>query len=306
MIHLVCPNPALDRTLLVERIEKNIPLRPSEVREYPGGKSFNVAYALKENGVSDYVIHTILGGRIGQYIQDLNMDKGNALQIVENSQNTRTCNIYMETETGDVTLFYEKGLDLTEDLLTQFTSQLEDSLSDGDWLVFSGSLMKGMPDDYIKQLIDRHPGVHTIVDTSGAALRAAYQSQPSLVKINNEELKDLYPDLDENSPEQILAILKEETPHENMIVTMGAKGSLAKIGHRFFRVAPLRVEALNPIASGDFYLGVLVKGLSQQEAPEIYLREAAAFSAANCLQYFPEVDQGEYQDLLEKVIVEEL
>lgn len=38
MIHLICPNPALDRTLLVEKIEKNIPLRPTEVRDYPGGK----------------------------------------------------------------------------------------------------------------------------------------------------------------------------------------------------------------------------------------------------------------------------
>lgn len=37
MIHLICPNPALDRTLLVEKIEKNIPLRPTEVRDYPGG-----------------------------------------------------------------------------------------------------------------------------------------------------------------------------------------------------------------------------------------------------------------------------
>ncbi|ABP89173.1 Fructose-1-phosphate kinase and related fructose-6-phosphate kinase (PfkB) [Streptococcus suis 05ZYH33] len=53
MIHLICPNPALDRTLLVEKIEKNIPLRPTEVRDYPGGKSFNVAYALRENGVTE-------------------------------------------------------------------------------------------------------------------------------------------------------------------------------------------------------------------------------------------------------------
>ncbi len=110
MIHLICPNPALDRTLLVEKIEKNIPLRPTEVRDYPGGKSFNVAYALRENGVTDYTIHTILGGQIGRYIQELNADGGNALRVVENSQNTRTCNIYVETSTGDVVLFYEKVL----------------------------------------------------------------------------------------------------------------------------------------------------------------------------------------------------
>ncbi|MDG3132683.1 hypothetical protein MKL26_06600 [Streptococcus suis] len=118
MTHLLCPNPALDRTLLVE---KNIPLQPTEVRDYPGGKNFNVAHALRENGVTDYTIHTILGGQISRYIQELNADSGNVLRVVENGQNTRTCNIYVETSTGDVALFYEKGFELIAELLDQFT-----------------------------------------------------------------------------------------------------------------------------------------------------------------------------------------
>ncbi len=306
MIHLVCPNPALDRTLLVEKIEKNIPLRPSEVRDYPGGKSFNVAYALKENGQSDYLIHTILGGAIGRYIEELNADKGNTLRVVQSGQNTRTCNIYVETTTGDVVLFYEKGLELTPELLEQFTKQIEESLTDGDVLVFSGSLMKGMPDDYIKGFIERFLHVQTIVDTSGAALRAAYEARPALIKINNEELKDIYPDLDEENPDDILRILKEVTPHDNLIVTMGGKGSLAKIGERFFRIQSPKKEAKNPIAAGDFYLGLLVKGLSQGQAPEIFLKEAAAYATANCLNYFPEVREDQFQSILEQVLLEEL
>lgn len=289
MIHLICPNPALDRTLLVEKIEKNIPLRPTEVRDYPGGKGFNVAYALRENGVHDVVVHTILGGRIGQYIQDLNEERGNHLSFIEVPTTTRTCSIFVETSTGDVELYYEKGLELSQDLFARFEQQLEESLSAGDWVVFSGSLMKGMPDDYIAQFIDKHPHVKVVVDTSGAALQAAYRKHPALIKINNEELKELYPDLDEQSPTAILEILQKQTVHENLIITMGAKGSLAKIGQRFFSVQSPKIQARNPIASGDFYLGVLVKGLSNGDSPEDYLREAAAFSTANCLNDFPEV-----------------
>ncbi|HHT7803243.1 tagatose-6-phosphate kinase [Streptococcus suis] len=306
MIHLVCPNPALDRTLLVEVIEKNIPLRPFEVRDYPGGKSFNVAYALKENGQTDYVIHTILGGAIGRYIEELNADKGNALKVVQSGQNTRTCNIYVETSTGDVVLFYEKGLELTAELLDQFTKQIEESLQPGDTLVFSGSLMKGMPDDYIQQFIEKFPAVRTIVDTSGAALRAAYEARPALIKINNEELKDIYPELDEHDPEDVLRILKEVTPHENLIVTLGSKGSLAKIGQRFFRIQSPKKEAKNPIAAGDFYLGLLVKGISQNQEPEIFLKEAAAYATANCLNYFPEVAPEQFAEILAEVQFEEL
>lgn len=306
MIHLICPNPALDRTLLVDRIEKNIPLRPTEVRDYPGGKSFNVAYALRENGVQDYCIHTILGGQIGTYIQELNTERGNRLRVVESQQTTRTCSIYVETSTGDVVLFYEKGLDLTEDLLAAFTQQLTASLEDGDILVFSGSLMKGMPDDYIKGFIEAFPNVRTIVDTSGPALKAVYASKPSLIKINNEELKELYPDLNEEDPEAILALLKGHVPHDNIIITMGSRGSLAKLGQRYFRVHTPKQEARNPIASGDFYLGLLVKGLYEGQDPQTYLKAAAAYATANCLNDFPEVQKDQFEALLQQVQVEEI
>ncbi len=109
MIHLICPNPALDRTLLVEKLKRIFPETDGS-EGLSWWKSFNVAYALRENGVTDYIIHTILGGQIGRYIQELNADSGNTLRVVENSQNTRTCNIYVETSTGDVVLFYEKVL----------------------------------------------------------------------------------------------------------------------------------------------------------------------------------------------------
>lgn len=124
--------------------------------------------------------------------------------------------------------------------------------------------MKGLPDDHIKGFIEKYPEVMTVVDTSGTALQEDYQARSALIKINNEELKDIYPELDEESPEAILGSLKEVTPHENIIITMGDKGSLAKIGQRFFRIQSPKKETRNPIAAGDFYLGLLVKVKTQK------------------------------------------
>ncbi len=166
--------------------------------------------------------------------------------------------------------------------------------------------MKGMQDDYIQQFIEKYPKVLTILDTSGPALRAAFQARPALIKINNEELKEIYPELDEESPEDILRILKDVTPHENIIITMGGRGSLAKIGQRFFRIQSPKKEARNPIAAGDFYLGVLVKGISQNQDPEIFLKEAAAFATANCLNYFPEVLSEQFEVIVDTISLEEL
>lgn len=77
MIHLICPNPAIDRTLLFNTIETAIPNRPITVKEFPGGKSFNVAYSLSyNNNRSDITIHTMLGGLYGKQVLNLANEKG--------------------------------------------------------------------------------------------------------------------------------------------------------------------------------------------------------------------------------------
>ncbi|MDG3132684.1 PfkB family carbohydrate kinase [Streptococcus suis] len=146
--------------------------------------------------------------------------------------------------------------------------------------------MKGLPDDYIKGFIEKYPEVMTVVDTSGDALQEVYQARPSLIKINNEELKDIYPELDEESPEAILGILKEVTPHENIIITMGDKSNLAKIGQCFFRIQSPKKEACNPIAAGDFYLGLLVKGISQGQYPRSLFEGSGSLCNSQLFELF--------------------
>lgn len=126
----------------------------------------------------------------------------------------------------------------------------------------------------------------TVVDTSGAALQEAYQARPALIKINNEELKDIYPELDEESPEAILGILKEVTPHENIIITMGDKDSLAKIDQSFFCIQSPKKETRNPIAAGDFYMGLLVKGISQGQDPRSFFEGSGSLYNSQLFELF--------------------
>ncbi len=48
----------------------------SELHEYFGGKSFNVAYVLNCEGEEqvNFCIHTMLGGKMGEYLQQLNKE----------------------------------------------------------------------------------------------------------------------------------------------------------------------------------------------------------------------------------------
>lgn len=98
MIHLICPNPAIDRTLLLKTIEQAIPNRPIEIREFPGGKSFNVAYALSYTEEPPaLMIHTMLGGIYGDYVHTMAKEKGYHLAITATNKNTRMCNILVDT-----------------------------------------------------------------------------------------------------------------------------------------------------------------------------------------------------------------
>uniref|UniRef100_UPI0034368ABC PfkB family carbohydrate kinase n=1 Tax=Enterococcus sp. TaxID=35783 RepID=UPI0034368ABC len=143
MIHLICPNPAIDRTLLLETIENAVPNRPIEVKEFPGGKSFNVAYALSyEEDSPQVTIHTMLGGIYGEHLRNLAQTKGYRVRVTNVEKNTRMCNILVDVKKKEIVPIYENGFDLNPEILEEFTINLINSIKDGDLIVFSGSLMK--------------------------------------------------------------------------------------------------------------------------------------------------------------------
>lgn len=305
MIHLVCPNPALDRTILLHDLKEDLVNRPDAVHENAGGKSFNVAYVLnceKDKEQGNFCIHTMLGGKMGEYIEQLNKENSIPLVVTRVVKNTRTCTITIDTETGKTYLVYEKGFDLDEKLLDTFTANLLKSIKPGDNVVFSGSLMKGMPDDYIAQISRLLPqNVNLVVDTSGIALQAAFLARPKVVKINDEELTDLT-GKPTDTVEQVANILKEYAEIPYFIVTMGSKGVVARLQDDLFQLTFPKIQVKNPIASGDFFLGSLChslenKGFIDREA----VIRACAYATANCLQWIPKVDKEDVKHIIQEI-----
>ncbi|KXU02781.1 Fructose-1-phosphate kinase or related fructose-6-phosphate kinase (PfkB) [Streptococcus constellatus] len=305
MIHLVCPNPALDRTVLLSHFKENVVNRPSQVHENAGGKSFNVAYVLNcEKGEEqvNFCIHTMLGGKMGEYLQQLNKENQIPLVVTEVDKNTRTCTIMVDTESGKNYLVYEAGFELSEELLEHFTTRLLSHVQSGDSVVFSGSLMKGMPDDYIAQIGRLLPeDVNLVVDTSGAALEAALPAKPKVVKINDEELAELT-GCPVETAEEAAKLLKEYAEIPYFIVTMGGKGVVARLKDDVFQLTFPIIHVKNPIASGDFFLGSLCyslenKGLVDREA----VIRACAYATANCLQWTPKVELEDVKRIIQEM-----
>jgi len=312
MIHLICPNPAIDRTLLVEDFSEALPNRPYDVREFAGGKSFNVAYAMDfEKPSVPYCVHTILGGRNGAYLQELALKKDIQLQTTTVDINTRFCNIIVDTKNEKIYPIYENSFVLDTALLKTFTDQLLHAIQPKDTVVFSGSLMKGMPDDYIAQIQAQLKGqeIRFFVDTSGPALVEAYQEKPEVIKINDEELCDLAPDFSFNALADYASFLKSEAaaaiPY--FIVTLGSKGVIAKLNKQIYHLSVPPVHAENPIACGDFFLGGLVKYLTLEQLEDLdVLKKAISYSTANVFNWFPEMKQADIDRINQEIIIQHL
>lgn len=305
MIHLVCLNPALDRTLILEGFNFGSPNRPKEVRDFPGGKSFNVAYAIQnENPETQFVIHTLLGGDIGQYVKTLANQRNIPLEVTPTSNVTRTCSIVFDTIDNQVFPIYESGLPVNQIIVDKFTDRLLTSVSESDSIIFSGSFVKGFPSDYMSYILEAisQRKVHVGIDSSGVALQKAFFAKPNLVKINDEELLDIFPDFSGSKLNDYVALMqtKKEVLPNNFIVTLGKEGVLAKIHDRLFHVVAKPIDAKNPIASGDFFLGAFLANIDSGADAVQAVKRAIAFSTANCLNLYPEVNLEDVNRIAEE------
>ncbi|GAA3014723.1 1-phosphofructokinase family hexose kinase [Tetragenococcus solitarius] len=310
MIHLICPNPAIDRTVLLESIQFGSPNRPIRIEEFPGGKSFNVAYALAHTVDSEKImIHTMLGGIYGKYVTKLAKKYGYFIQATQVEKNTRICTIIVDISKKTVLPIYEKGFELSNTTLQTFTDSLLDSIVKNDILVFSGSLMKGMPSDYIAKISQQLQGknIRLCIDTSGDSLKETYRTtSPYLIKINDEEAQDLFPNKNLHTQKDFLYLLDKDIKTENFVITLGAKGIVGKINGRLYEGYAQPIETKNPIASGDFFLGRMIAGIEKQTKTVDMLKDALCYSTCNAMNWFPTVESKQLAKVRATITVNEI
>lgn len=303
MLHLLCPNPALDRTLLVDEYKVGAANRPIEVRDFPGGKSFNVAYAIqKTNLYTPFKIHTLLGGFFGEYVEHLSRQSNYSLVNTKLSSNTRICSIISNTKTNEVYPLYEKGNTVQKEAIKEYTDNLLDSVQDGDTIALSGSFLPGFPSNYLQELNARlgTKDIKFCVDTSGEPLKQAFNLNPTLIKINDEELEDIFPDFQGKTVEDYIQFFKENWNQltEYFVVTIGEKGVVAKMEDKLYHLASKPIDAKNPIASGDFFFGTLISNLTNDVSSDVALKAAISASTANCLNWYPEFSEEQFDDII--------
>lgn len=188
MIVTVTPNPSIDRTVQVDKLERGATLRCTDDHVDPGGKGLNLARALMQNGVPSVAIFPA-GGVEGSHLVSLIRHAGVEVEPVAIGAAVRT-NITVAEPDGTVTKLNVPGPELEADEVDELLSAAVDAATRASWLVGCGSLPPGVPTTFYADLIERSSGANcqVAIDGSGPAFDAALEQGPTLVKPNRQEL----------------------------------------------------------------------------------------------------------------------
>ena len=286
MILCVGGTPAMQRTLLFDRLDVGEVNRAREVRVTASGKVTNAARAVTVLG-GRVLLLTFLGDDSGRFVARELEAAGVPHEPVWVDAPTRVCATLVE-ESGRVTELVEEGGAVPGEKAADLERLALEKLREAGALCLIGSLPPGVPEDLYAVLAKaaRDAGVPALVDAQKGLLRAALEAHPFLVKPNLEETAntlDLPLSDDGKADARKAASALREAGAEWALVSTGRAGSVLAGPDGEWRVEPPRVEAVNPIGSGDVMAAGLLRALTRGAPVHDAAVYGTACAAANVL-----------------------
>ena len=272
-------NPSVDYSSTVDHVVAERKLRCGAPRYEPGGGGINVSRVIKRFDEKSLAIY-VAGGLTGHMLQDLLDHEGLDHRSVPVRDLTRINFMVIEEATGLQFRFGMPGPTLTEPEWQRCLLELSAIQPKPDYIVASGSLPPGVPDDFYARVtrISRELGARLIVDTSGEALRAAVKAGVYLFKPNMRELQGLVGRniRDESQLEISAREVVERGGSEIVVVSLGAAGALMVTRERSERIRAPTVPIGSKVGAGDS----MVAGIVLSLARGMSVREAVRFGVA--------------------------
>ena len=263
MILVLNLNASVDKRYTLSDLKKGEVQRVTAVDNTPGGKGLHVANVDTILG-EDTLVTGWLGGKPGEFIAERVRDYGIRGDFVPVAGETRSC-LAILTAAGEQTEILEPGPMVTADELAAFRAKYRELLPGADLVVGSGSIPQGVPKSIYADLIrEAHDaGKRFLLDTSGEALRTAFEAKPDFIKPNQAEVADLTgrrAETEEDAQHAICALLDAGLPLA--CVSLGADGSLLGVAAetpddppQLYRVKVPHIDCKNPVGSGDSFVG---------------------------------------------------
>jgi 1-phosphofructokinase len=256
VIVTVTPNPSIDRTIEIDRLERGALIRARRATAEAAGKGVNVSCALTTQGVATVAALPLAEESAATYLGLL--AGATPIAPVPIAGSIRT-NVSLVEEDGTVTKVNEPGPALGAGDVEALLAAAE-RVPDAAWVLGCGSLPPGAPGDFYARLAALgSPDRRIAVDASGPALRAAAFAGVALIKPNRAELEELVGRVLPTIGEVVTAA-RELTGRgcESVLVSLGADGAVY-VDADIASHAEARIEAVaNTVGAGDALLAGFV------------------------------------------------
>ena len=278
------PNPAIDLSTSVDHVVPMLKLRCTPQRRDPGGGGVNVARVVKRFG-GDVEAILPVGGFTGQLLRSLLESEEIPSRLIEVAGETREDFSVSELSTNSQYRFVLPGEPLRESEWRECLMVLASLKPAPKFIVASGSLPPGVPDDFFAQAAAtaRKLGARFFLDTSGAPLAAAIEHGVDLIKPNLREMCDLIGGPLASEGDWIAAARKYIGVGKvtTVALSLGHLGAMLITREQALRSPPLPIRPSSAVGAGDSFLGAIVYSLAKgDDMIEAFRLGVAAGSAA--------------------------
>lgn len=253
MIYTVTVNPSIDYIVQLNELTLGEVNRMDYDNKLPGGKGINVSRILKELGL-DNTAWGFLGGFTGEFVKEALEKTGLKTNFTLIKADTR---INVKIKAQSETEINGRGPELTKEEIADFTAQF-DKLTADDVVIFAGSLVPSLSDDFYFDLIKviRQKGAQFVIDTTGESLLKTLPENPLVVKPNNHELAELF-GVKLNSIDDIVKYGKKllEMGAQHVLISMAGDGGLMITKDKVYRSYAPKGTVINSVGAGDSMIG---------------------------------------------------
>ncbi|MBZ9731312.1 1-phosphofructokinase family hexose kinase [Salegentibacter sp. JZCK2] len=259
-------NPALDKSTYIEKLKPEKKLRCEEPTYEPGGGGINVSRAINILGGESLAIYTA-GGPTGEKIQNLLKKESINQQLIFIENERRENLVVLDRSTNNQYRFGMPGSKISKEDLQKCLDALKELPDDVEYLVASGSLPPGAPDNFYGEIarIAKERNIKCVIDTSGKALTKAAEAGVCIMKPNLGELSSLAgkEKISGLEQEEIAKKVISEGKAETLIVSLGARGAMLATKDKIAYVVPPTVKQESTVGAGDSMVAGIILSLSR-------------------------------------------
>jgi 1-phosphofructokinase family hexose kinase len=275
-------NPAIDRTISVDRLAFEDRAYIKSSGETAGGRGINAAEVIHAFG-GDTVAVLTAGGDSGKRLEELLNRQSLRIAVAPIARETRT-NLTITDRHGLTVNLNETGPELTKAEVARVEKTLRETLSHAKWLMLCGSLAPGVPSSFYAKAIAiaRQKKVKTLLHASGDALREGIEARPTVVTPNQPEAERLLGRtlLTRTGWLEAAAQIAKMGP-ESVVLSLGSRGAIGAFADGLYEALPPRIDAVSPIGAGDALTAAYVWSMVRKTNAADALRWGVAAGTAS-------------------------